>query len=69
VSTRATRRSVSLGSAANAAERVFYLVGELPNHLSARTVLYEQRIFATDLRSPRDIGHFDEQRGITRRDR
>jgi hypothetical protein len=43
-------------------------VGELSNHLSARTVLYEQCVFATDFRAPRDVGHFDKQRGITARD-
>ncbi len=49
--------------AANSAERVLDLVGELPDHLPAGAVLDQQRIFPADLRSPRDVGKLDEQGG------
>ncbi len=54
-----------------AAERVLDLVGELPDHLPACTVLDEQRILAADPVAACDIGQFNEQHrgtGIDRRD-
>jgi hypothetical protein len=39
-------------------------VCELANHLSARAVLNQQGIFATYLRAPRYVGHFDKQGGV-----
>ncbi len=58
-----------LRGAPDAAQRVFDLVGELPDHLPAGTVLDQQRVFAADLRAPRYVGKLDEQRRRTAVDR
>jgi hypothetical protein len=50
-----------LGRSTKPAKRVFDFVRELSNHLSARSVLYQQRVFATDTRASRCISHFNQQ--------
>ena len=50
-----------LRGAANPAQRVLDLVGQLPNHLSPGAVLDQQRIFAADLRAASDVRDFDKQ--------
>lgn len=57
-----------LRCAANTAERVLDFVRELPNHLSPGTMLNDQRIFATDLIAPGDIGDFDQQNRVVQLD-
>ena len=53
-----------LRGAAQAAERILDLVGELANHLPSGTVLDEQRILAIDARPPGDVVQFDENPGF-----
>jgi hypothetical protein len=54
---------------AYAAQRILDFMGKLANHLPARAVLNQQRIFPADFRAARDIRHLDEQLGRREVDR
>jgi len=43
------------------AEWILYLVRQLPDHLPACTVLYQERILAADPVASRHVGKLDEQ--------
>lgn len=54
---------------ADAAERILNFVCKLPDHLPAGTMLYQQRIFAADFRTPRDIHELNQKRSAGTLDR
>ena len=58
-----------LRGTSDAAERIFDLMGQLPDHLPPGAVLDEQGVLAADAGAARDVGYLDQQHGVANGDR